>query len=580
MQTLIQSLESSAPIPAASISQAKILRRHFFRRFFDNDAISIEAETEASVIRALCAVAVPALMVAFWLLPHYPGRESWATAADRYFFVLYSFTVMGFVTTFEWEMLFPDRADFLILLPLPLQERALFLAKAKALLTFLGMFLIAANLFAQILFPAVGTRGNASYAHSAWAHFAAVTLAGICAAFSVLAVEGLALCLIPSTWFRLVSPIIQAISITVLLLLMLLFPICGSHMQPLLEGRASFAQFVPPLWFLGLYEHLQLGASAPAGSAALARLALIATAAVVLVAVFTYPLAWARQKKRALEGALTSLGQGRSLLSTLLHRTLLLRPQARGIFHFLAQTIARNNRYQVYLAMYAGVGLALTLTAVLTFQFSANFLIPALSISGLHAVLPLLLFWLVLGLKAAFGFPVDMKSRWVFPICLLPALRYAGPYPGPDAKTAKTFTLLCCAALTAMVLLLLLELHWSYWRLFIQASFGAILCALLSNFFFVGRTQIPFTRARMPGRSSLPLVLCAYAVLFPVLVLSTVALELWAELGALNLVKIAVSVAVLLVILRVADQLAQKGIIGGFPEDEEDEGPQILGLTQ
>jgi len=30
--------------------------------------------------------------------------------------------------------------------------------------------------------------------------------------------------------------------------------------------------------------------------------------------------------------------------------------------------------------------------------------------------------------------------------------------------------------------------------------------------------------------------------------------------------------------LRTLDQLAQRGIIGGFPEDESDEGPQTLGL--
>ena len=249
--------------PPVQPTQARILRRHFFRRFFDNDALSLEAETESSVTRALCAFAVPSLMVAFWLLPRYPNRDLWATAADRYFFVLYSFVSMGAVATFEWEMLFPDRADFLILLPLPLKERALFAAKAKALLSFLGLFLVAANLFAAILYPAVSTTRTASYLHTAWAHFAAVSLAGIFAALAVLAIGGIAHCLLPSSWFRIVSPAVQALAITTLVLGMLLFPLISSHLNLLLTADSTLASKIPPLWFLGLYQHLQLGAAGP-----------------------------------------------------------------------------------------------------------------------------------------------------------------------------------------------------------------------------------------------------------------------------------------------------------------------------
>jgi hypothetical protein len=569
-------------------TRAQTLYHHFFRRFFDNDTVSIDGETQTTVIRALAFVAVPTFMFAFWLLPAYPGnppRPLRLFEADRYFFVLFSLVSMGAVTTFEWEMLFPDRPDFLILLTLPLKARELFYAKGRALLAFLGMFLIAANLFSGILFPAVSTRSTGNIFHTIAAHLAAVLLAGIFSSFTILAVEGLILCLLPSSWFRTVSTAMQCLAITVLLLLFLLYPLVTSHITLLLAGQSAFAQFLPPLWFLGIYETLMQPNSAPAAAWPLAQLGLYSTAAVTALALLTYPLAWSRQKKRALEGSSQARKQTGSRIAALLHRTLLPRPQQRAIFHFISQTIARNPRYQVYLANYSGAGLALAICSVLTVRQAADHtLTPALWTPGLHAVLPLLLFWMVVGLRASFAFPVDMRARWVFPINInlsLPTLSLTpGTYPGPAAKSAKTWVLICCAILTAAIWSLLLALHWPWINLAIQALCGAGLSILLTDLFFLGRTQIPFTRPRLPGRASLPLVFTLYAALFPAMVLLVVQLELTAEKRLADLAWIALGIPALHLILKKTDKLAQQGIIGGFPEDETDEGPQTLGLTQ
>ena len=574
--------------PAQQPSRAQILYHHFFRRFFDNDTLSVAGETETTVIRALCTCAVPSFMFAFWLSPHYPGappRPYWTIEADRYFFVLYSFVVMGAVATFEWEMLFPDRADFLILLPIPLKARELFYAKGRALLAFLGMFLVACNLFATIVYPALSTRSHQSFLYSVSAHFAAVSLAGIFSAFTMLSVEGLMLCLLPSRWFRSISTAMQSLSITILLLLFLLYPLVSGHLSLLMSGNAGFAKYIPPLWFLGFYENLIYGSSAPAGASALGIVGLYATAAVILLSLFTYPLAWARQKKRAIEGIPLTRTQSRSRLATLLHKTLLRRPQQRAIFHFLGQTIARDPRYQTFLALYSGAGLALALCSLVTLRQSPDHtLVLALSVPGLHAALPLLLAWIALGLRASFAFPVDMRARWVFPINLLlttkPNSLHPGVYPGPDAKAAKIWILLSCGALVAITLLALAALQGSLHALWIQAACGACLLTLLADLFFVGRTQIPFTRPRLPGRSGLPLAFLLYAAFLPSIVLFTVELEFAIEKHALLVIRLLAATALLHLLLKFADRLAQRGIIGGFPEDETDGGPQTLGLIQ
>jgi hypothetical protein len=259
---------------------------------------------------------------------------------------------------------------------------------------------------------------------------------------------------------------------------------------------------------------------------------------------------------------------------------LLRRPQRRGIFHFLAQTISRSPRYQVFLALYAGTGLALALCTVVTLSVSSNgTLEPGLSIAGLHAAPPLLIFWIIAGVRASFAFPIDLSARWIFPIALRLDGSDAAPglFPGSAAKASRTWVRLCCAAFMCLLLLLLLALHWGLTAILTQAVCMGAISLLLTDLFFLGRTQIPFTRIRV---SELAVAFLLYVVFFPALIQLTVQLEyaaearptllLWTVLGTLSLHQI----------FRYADHLAQRGIIGGFPEDESDPGPQTLGLAQ
>ena len=88
----------------------RVLAEHFFRRFFDNDTVQPDGDTLTTVVRAVSIVAVPGLMVPFFLQTHYHSLPLWGAIEVRYFFVLLSFVVMGAVAIFEWEMLFPDRS--------------------------------------------------------------------------------------------------------------------------------------------------------------------------------------------------------------------------------------------------------------------------------------------------------------------------------------------------------------------------------------------------------------------------------------------------------------------------------------
>src|SRR5207253_270549 len=120
---------------------------HFFGRFFDNEIVSQEGDMRTNVVQALGLLAAPGLFVSFYMLPHRlrfdaPFARDWLLVSDIYFFVTYSMVVMGVVMVFEWDALFPDRRDYLVLTPLPIGATSMFLAKVAALIVFLALFLI------------------------------------------------------------------------------------------------------------------------------------------------------------------------------------------------------------------------------------------------------------------------------------------------------------------------------------------------------------------------------------------------------------------------------------------------------
>ena len=495
----------------------RVLVDHFFRRFFDNDTIQIEGDTLTTVVRAISIVAVPGLMAAFFLQNQYPRRPLWGAIQDQYFFVLFSFVVMGAASIFEWEMLFPDRLDFLILSPLSVKPIQLLAAKAAALIGFLTLFLVSCNIFGAVILPAV-SKGD--FFRQIYAHAAAVLMAGAFAALFFLALGGTMLCVLDAARFRLASPMLQMLSVMALVLLMLHYVKYGDSMQTLLSHQIGAARWLPPLWFLGLYQWLLHGDSAPAFAQEMSRYAIRGTVIVAAVALLTYPMAWARMRKMAVEGNSQQRQQPSRWLAGLVH-ALIRRPGERAAFHFIGQTIARNNRYQVYLAMYCGTGIALATACAVGFRANAETIRPVLSDQGLHAMMPLLLFWLIAGLRTAFAFPLNLAAGWVF--------RITGVKTSECADAARRWVFLFSLGLMCSILATLRIAGWDARRLLVQAVCGVCLCLLLTDGFFFLQQSVPFNQPRMPGKTSLPLMLTLYVGVFPPFIFWVIYMETQVE---------------------------------------------------
>ncbi len=493
------------------------LTRHFFRRFFDNDVLDSDGEAITTVVRAASVVAAPGLLLAFFLQNSYPERPLWGRIEDQSFFVLYSFVAMAGVAIFEWEALFPDRLDFLVLAPLPLRPRQLLLAKTLALGGFLALFLVAANGFGVIMLPAVS---KGMFWRMVWAQGVAVGLAGFFAVSSVMAVGGLLVCVLPSKLFRRVMWVLQAVATAALGLLIVAYARFGDDMAKVLAQPGTITRCVPTIWFLGVYQKLLHGASAQAFAAPAAHTAWLALSAAVGTAVLVYPLAWIRMQRLAIQGDSTR-ANAPARWWALLQSRLISTATQRAIFSFISKTMSRNSRYQVYLAIYCGIGLALAVSCSVRLTMQAGQLHFAATTFGLHAVLPLLLFWIVAGLHSTFAVPQNLPARWIFRVagveqqaCIQATRRWVA---GVGLLAILTITSLCAI------------LGWEWHALFVQAVRGLCFSVTLVESFFVAQRGAPFTRPRSPGKTNLPAVLTLYVGVLPPLLYSVAWIELLAE---------------------------------------------------
>jgi len=352
--------------------QWKLLVRTFWERFFDNELVALQGEmqqTLAHIVALLTAAgAVISLLLvvkySLILVPHARLAQMvrMASWADKTFFLAFSMVAIGFLTVISWDALFPDRRDAMVLSPLPLKTRTVFLAKLAALAAFLLVFAGAINLLPALLFPLVAspqpTRWLGPISQMA-AHLLSSLAASAFVFFVLLAVEGALISTLSHRQFRRVSAFAQLACLFSLVALFFLLPQMSSLAMLRDPERMAVAKALPPLWFLGLYEVLQGAAQPlfrPLAERALWALALAAAGALVI-----YAACYQRHVRGLLEAG--ELGPGNSSrrmewLSGVVNRLLLRHPAERACFHFMLKTLARSRHHRLFLAGYLGVGMA------------------------------------------------------------------------------------------------------------------------------------------------------------------------------------------------------------------------------
>ena len=563
-------------------SQFEILVRHIFYRFLHNELLSSDDDETKRVMQINCAIAVPGMLVALFLFPAYHAfppypvpRPFWAQAGDHYFYVMYSFVVMGAATVFEWDLLFPDLVDVFVLSIQPLANRHLFFARVLALAIFLGLVLFGTSILGILFLPLVAELPN--FLRHLLAHSTAVCASGMFAAATFLALQGILLNILGENIFRRITPLLQGMSVILLFAILLLHPTISRSLEPLLTSGAPVVRLFPPFWFLGIYERLLMGPSAPAIFHELARIGCYALLVMLACAVFTYPLAYRRRVRQLIEGgrAIDTPSRTAAPFQRMLQTTVLRLPAQRAIFHFISQTILRGQRQRVMLAMYGGLGIALTLSDMLVFRVGEGHVWPALLPSGIRSAIPVMVFWTVAGLRSVLASPIDRRGAWLFRVII------GRPNTSHFAGTRVWVTLWA----TVIGLATAIVLHAlspgnppSHFTTLTQLLIAIGISFLLADIFLFSVRSVPFTHLRKSSITDLPLVIVRYVVLFPLLVAILVHSETWTEASAFHLLKtLFFLVAAHLLLLKIhARSLLQSTL--DTPPDEADEFPQRLGL--
>ena len=575
-------------------SQFSLLVRHFLERFFNHESASPDGDGKTRLVQLAFAAGLPGLLVAVYLWPLYHPFPGWPPGSTRvgpppfwlqvnhhFFFVIYSFVVMGLITVFEWDLFFPDLLDVLVMGTLPVPQRRVFMGRVAAIGLLILGFLFDANFLAPVILPM--STDPPSLMLLEMGHVAAVTASGLFGASSILAVQSVLLALFGERLFRKVSLLLQGAAVTGLVMLLLLFPVLSGVTPFLLQSGNRMIYLFPPYWFLGIYQQALGGPSAVSEFHTLQTIAWIALGSMMAMAVIAYPIAYLRRVKNLVEGAVTRRNRSKASLpaNAVAHTVLVRKPVGRAVFHFINQTLMRLPRYRIYLVLYGGVGLSVLIASVLRLSVDRGQLRAQASDDGIRAAVGIVAFWATIGLRTAFVSSGNQRGGWVFRFTHGRPAHFAAAIDG--LRAVKAWVLTSAMLVTALVVAVLrfvapadlLTLRATAAQLLV----GAGLCVLLTDAVFAQVLIVPFTGESSGEAPNIAFTLLKFFTFFPFVTTGAVAADIWIEQSWAHFSAAALTVLVVHLwfryrhreSVRINSQQAEV-------EEGEDEFPMRLGL--
>jgi hypothetical protein len=508
--------------------QLRLLTVHFFRRFFDNELLSPGADPYAVVVRALSILASPGMVIALYLMPRYvnlqfqaPYLMDLARRMDQMLFFTISMAITGFVAALEWDALFPDRIDFVIMTPLPVRQRTAFLAKIASLIGFQLLFITAINLIPSVLFPLVAAPSGYSVLPF---RFLFVNAAGLFAGsatifLTAMALQGILMNLLPARWFRAASSVAQFLIMALMITFLLLYPKAGQLLKP--GQTMSTLRLYPPAWFVALSEEWA-GKSNPFALELAHRGLLAFTWSLVLAAIF-YMVAYQRHVRSSLETMNIETGGswiGRARDWAFAH-TFFAHPVERGTALFVWNTLFRSPAHKLVFSAYMGVAAALVVWEMVTLLAKRSYSILFQPIPELLCIPLVLSFLLLSSLRVVFARPSELRANFVF--------RVTEREDSVVALRAASKVMLILGILP--VTILPLPLHawlWGWPTAAIHCAYTLLLGLILRATFTMNFRKIPFTCTFAPAGAGAVAWGTVYFFVFTTYAYSMARLEKWA----------------------------------------------------
>src|SRR3954452_2218437 len=280
------------------------LTGHFLDKMVRGGQDETSSELELGGGALLGILAAPGAFTSMLMLDKYSAFLNWmrgrlnddlyvTSIPDKYLFLCVAMAVTGIVTVLKWDQILPDQQDYLNLAPLPIPSRRVLFANALALLGAVVVVAVDVNLIPAILFPMLVTTAARSAVQAfvpfALTHIGMMVLASVFSIASVFAILGTLSAILRRATFRAWSPWLRGV-----LLIALLALLAAGFSGPVR------VRFLPPVWFLGLYQIVQGRPTAFFNEVApFALWGLVAAFATVAI---SYTLSYHRRFAEVLEG--------------------------------------------------------------------------------------------------------------------------------------------------------------------------------------------------------------------------------------------------------------------------------------
>jgi hypothetical protein len=470
---------------------------HFLARLVRGGNPAPDAEFELGAGGLLGVLAAPGALNCFLLFDKYSSFLNWVrgrlnldplitSAGDKYFYIVLAMAVCGIVTVLKWDKILPDSQDYLNLAPLPIKARTIFLANASAILIAVVVIALDVNLIPSVLFPAfVSASGHMNVAatlHFMGVHALSVILASLFAICGVFALMGMLSAILPRAAFRACASWVRGILLLAFIAL-LVTGFAGSTLLRSLERFPNSAvQWLPPLWYLGLYQSLQDRAT-PAMQK-LAGYAVTASIGVFALMAISYGVSYRRRFAAVLENQKTQsrrlFAAGLAVLDLFADRTDGFR---RACHRFTIRALLRNETHLLAIAVSVGLGWLLALQA------------------GTIEAAPLICaYLLILGLRIAFELPASLPANWIFRAIL-------DPKENQTAGIAHRVMLSFLVPLVLAPSLAIACWQWGFAAGVLHTLYVLALSWILMEILLAGYRKLPLT-SPMPGFRDHFLMLC------------------------------------------------------------------------
>ena len=487
--------------------QFRVLYRQFLFRLMDVELLSASAQGDASsLLGQFGALLIAGSVLLTWVAAIIGGQmqrnpsAALAWHAER-FIVSLTMLVVGVFVVLSWDSTFLDRRDVLVLAPLPVRGRTLFVAKIAAAASALCLVVTALHSLSGFAWPMAlapsgsGLAGTMRFVAAFWVTLFAASAFLYCAVLGVQAVTAH----LPRRWYLRVSSVLQIAALILFLGVMCLQPSLNTAAALGAPENQRTLAWLPSYWFLGLLSELSgaFPAEGHAVMAPLARRALTSLAIAIFVAGGAFLLSYFRTLRKIVEEPDIAPGSRGGIWLPRFGTS----PET-ALAQFVIRTLLRSRQHRVILAFYLGGGFAI----VAVYLGGA---MQAMHLTGtdiMHRVngpmlvsSVLILCASVLGTRTVLSLPLDLRANWLFRVA---------PAPGGASRlSAVRRALLALSLLPVLAASTALSLWFWPWTPALEHLLVlGLLGSLLVDLSLKGFRKIPFTCSYLPGKSKVHLL--------------------------------------------------------------------------